>query len=248
MQRFRSALMQHMRTGGLIAKRCAVVGGVLLVATVAALWVWAPWEPREPVYDGKRLSYWLTDHGGNPSERGLLEDSNAVPILIKALKRDGWIGAAVYRQQLWPRLPVMMQRRLPSPPGNAGIRRRAAFLLGEMRPTSKAVKWGLIRALREDQDLTVRSLAAEGLFNVGEGDSAVVRAMVEAVQEDKNADTRKLAAEVLGRIGAGNRACVAALVGALEDKDLWIRRYVTNALLKLDPEAAAKAGVKPPSP
>jgi hypothetical protein len=111
--------------------RVHIVLGVLLVAAVGGLLWWSPCEPRdppEPVYDGKPIGHWLV-YGSRQVEtvselvrldqdplmvhsfsenkpanwqQRLFADSNAVPFLIKGLRRDTWFGAALYRKQVWP--------------------------------------------------------------------------------------------------------------------------------------------------
>ena len=54
------------------------------------------------------------------------------------------------------------------------------------------------------------------------------------------------AALALGYSGEGVNIAVTALTEALKDENSAVRRRATNALLKIDPEAATKAGVKVP--
>ena len=202
--------------------RLYLVCGVLVFAAVLGLLWWSPWEPREPAYDGKPISYLLapvsplgpqatTSHNPPPS---LLSDASAVPFLVRALKRDSWIGAAVYRKWLWPKLPRSMQRHLPLPAvDNYVARCGAAWYLGHMETLAKPSIPALIGALNEDEDSSVRAQAAWAL----------------------------------GVLGNGNKSAVAALAAARNDKDYIVRFSVTSALLKIDPEAAAKVGVKKPS-
>jgi hypothetical protein len=208
--------------------RLYLVLGILLVAAVVGLLWWSPWEARqvpEPVYDGKPISYWLSTTGmmwfsGDigvgtvvPPEF-LVNGSNSVPFFTKALKRDSWIGAAVYRKQVWPKLPPSIKSHLPPPGGNVYARQNAVLLLGLMGPMAKPAIPSLIRALREDEDRGVRNNAAWAL----------------------------------GQPGKGDKSAIAALTAALNDKDAYVRRMATNALRQPDPEAAAKAGVKPSPP
>ena len=189
-----------------------LVVGLLLVAAVG----WAGWQAvrrgaPEPVYQGKPLSYWLTNYASPP--RSLMSDSNAVPFLIRALRRDSWIGAAVYRKQVWPNLPAPMQKHLPPPIDHKEIRFAAALLLHGMGPVAKPAIPALIQTVRRDDNPNVRSLALAALGHVGNDDGNVL----------------------------------AILTRALNDRDGHIRQMATNTLLTIDPEAAAKAGVKPPS-
>jgi HEAT repeat protein len=232
-------------------KRWRVVGGVLLVAAAFGSAVWQAVRPPsqipEPVYEGRvfvdrathgrvlvnratyirneshPLSFWLTNFASGTvmfPPQGLLGDSNAVPFLIRALERDSWSGAAYYRKWLWPRLPASIQRRLPRPTDNWTARYSAAYALGIP---------ALIRALKTDDNPNVRGFASHALDSLGRGDKAAIAALTK-------------------ELGNKDKTAVAALTEALKDKDLRIRAAATNALLTLDPEAAAKAGVKiPPS-
>jgi HEAT repeat protein len=75
-----------------------------------------------------------------------------------------------------------------------------------------------------------------------------IPALILALQEDDDRHVRSLAALVLGRLREGDSAVTAALTKALKDQNWYVRDAATNGLLKIDPEAAAKAGVKPSSP
>jgi hypothetical protein len=252
--------------------RLYLVLGGLLVAAVAALWVWAPGQPREPVYDGKPLSYWITlrypliwvpeariinGESLDPSNpkvsawaRQVMSDSNAVPFLIRVLKRDSWFGAAFYRKWLWSKSPPSTKQRLPPPPAdNALARTSAAMLLGGMGSIGKPAIPALIRAFKSEETVHVKAAEAEALGKLGKGDRFAAAALSGALT-DKEWVVRIYAIQALTEVGVGkaDRAALAALTGALNDKDSDVRPFATNALLKIDPEAAAKAGVKMPSP
>jgi hypothetical protein len=205
------------------------VGGVLLVAAVFVLCVWAPWGPREPVYDGKALSYWLSYSpprtGSIPASfefdpvspdlaRKIVADENAVPFLVKAMVgHDRRLGNAYFRTLA--RLPRWIERLLPPPPNNGLFTRaRAATLLVDIGAIAKATVPDLIRGLKKDEDYHLRRLAALALGNLGEGDSNAV----------------------------------TAVTAALCDNHVNVRMAATNALWRLDYEAAVKAGINPRAP
>jgi hypothetical protein len=214
--------------------RLYLVGGVLLVVAAVGLLWWSPWEvrePPEPVYDGKPISYWLTNSrldsvylrrtlsgaASWPTEslpQSLLTNSNAAAVLIKALKRDSWFGAAIYRKHVWPIMPAVLRTHLPPPIGNAATRTGAAEVLDRMGLVAGPAVPSLIKALKEDDDKFVRIFATEAL----------------------------------GRTGSGDAAVTAALMEALKDKDVSVRYSVSNALWQVDPGAAVRAGVKPAQP
>ncbi len=161
--------------------RLYLAGGVLLVAAVGGLLWWPPRQPPDPVYNGKPLSYWLTNilSGFSPSlaldpwmghappkwEWEAVPPPSAVPFLIKALERDSWFGASIYRKQVWPKLPPSIKRHLPPPVDNPTIRRQAAYLLGQMGPMAKPATPALIRASKQDDDPVVRLLAGLAATN-----------------------------------------------------------------------------------
>ncbi len=197
--------------------RLYLVLGVLLVAAVVGLVCWSPWELREPVYAGKPVSFWLT-HTNSMGWTPVL-DSDAIPFLIKALRRDSWFGAAVYRKRMWPRLPAAIKSHLP-PPANPVFRDRAASLLYWMGPTAEPAVPALIRALEQDDYYVVRNQAAAALGSIGKGDSNVVTALVGALRDKP---VRSAAISALRQIGQGTNAAVAALTEASKGNGRRVR-------------------------
>ena len=96
-------------------------------------------------------------------------------------------------------------------------------------------------------DSKVQIQAALALCDIGEGKSSsnVIIALRRALK-DFNPEVRWLSARSLGVIGQGDQAAIAGLTQALNDAVGTVRESATNALLKLGPEAAAKAGLKKP--
>jgi HEAT repeat protein len=70
----------------------------------------------------------------------------------------------------------------------------------------------------------------------------VVPPLVEVLQ-DESPYVRRDAAAVLGKFGP-EEAAVAALLAARKDKDQGVRKAVEAALKKIDPVAAARAGIR----
>ena len=187
-----SGLMQSMRSGELIAKRCAVVGGILLVAALGGLLLWSP---REPVYEEKPISYWLSAVATAPPEN-LSKDPNAIRFLIKALNRDSWIGASVYRKQVWPKLPRVIRGLLPGPTNRVAERTMAAVCLRKMGPMAEPAIPALARVLKEDEDFGVRCNAVWALAAIGKGHSTAISTLVSA-QADKDEHVVNAAAAAL---------------------------------------------------
>jgi hypothetical protein len=165
--------------------RLYLVCGVLLVAALGGLLWWSPWVPREPVYDGHPLAFWLTN-SSSMADKLVIADSNAVPFLIKALTRDSWVGAAYYRKWLWPQMPPSIQRSLPPPPDNWVARCHAAALLNSQH--EKRAIPAFIRALKEDDNPQVRLLAARYLGELANtNDKSVVVALTAALNDTHKA-------------------------------------------------------------
>jgi len=61
---------------------------------------------------------------------------------------------------------------------------------------------------------------------------------------DANSFTRWQGALFLERFGTDSQGAVPTLIPLLSDSHADVRRAVTNALKAIDPEAAAKAGIK----
>ena len=253
--------------------RLYLVLGASLVVAVGALWAWVPARPTETNYEGKPLSYWLTlgmalrvtDDGGlearysmpSPNSRSSvqgvihLDDTNAIPFLVRALKRDSWFGARYYREWLWPKLPPVMQARLPPPAPNSFVsyvrREDAALFLGSMGPLARPAVPALVNAANErGADDVLKMFAIWALSNIGTRDEATIAVLAKGLNLPA-VELRVYAANRLRDLGEAGRDkdVLSALTNALKSPDQEVRIAATNALLKIDPEAAIKAGVQP---
>jgi hypothetical protein len=195
----------------------------------------------EPVYEVHPLSYWLTrryrfpglaaEGSGiyDPLPTSLLSDSNAVPFLVRALRRDSWVGQAYYRKQVWPKLPLRIKAHLPTPPAdNWQVRENAAGLLGRMGPLAEASISALGRAVREDESYRVRLMAAVALSYLRRGDRMAREALNVELQETNS----------WGRKAAATNALISIDPVAAVKAGVQIPTIIT-----LDPGAAVEAGV-----
>ena len=234
--------IKHVRIGGLIAKRWPVVCGVLLVAALG----WATWQALrqspEPVYEGKPIGYWLAPPVGGDGvilpPKGMATDSNAIPFLVEALNRQSTPFEKAYAI-VWPRLSVSLRRRLGQPANRPYGREVAAIMLGGMGTLAQPVIPALVRALN-DRHWGVRRAAAEALGELGREDETVVTAL-RAALSDNSEEVRFSAAVSLAQLGDKDRTTINALVAALSAESGWVRFRATNALMKVDAVAAARA-------
>jgi HEAT repeat protein len=148
-----------------------------------------------------------------------------------------------------PAVPALI--RVLKEDDNYYIRCNAAFdvaYLGDTKDDS-TVTMALVQALRRDEDVRVRLAVVRFMDLTGRGSKAVVVALSGALK-DKDTRVRSEAALALSRCmgeGKADRSVVTALTLALNSKDSEVRLAATNALLKLDPGFAAKAGISIPT-
>ena len=144
-------------------------------------------------------------------------------------------------------------------------RSAAAFFLGQLGPSAEPAVPALLQRLQDD-DWRVRRLAGYALeyyFNpqpwmwrdcgskcrvtpsdaIQPDQQGFAKALMACVN-DGNAEVRVMAVGLLGRLGALARPALPLLTERLADDDERVRYYAQAALIKIDPEAAAKAGLK----
>ncbi len=118
----------------------------------------------------------------------------------------------------------------------------AIWALGSHRAAVAGTVPALLRNLTNTLSQT-GPLAAWALGEIGANHEQVVPVLMIALNFPA-VDVRWSAAEALGKFGTNALAAVPALLHALQDTDAQVRNNSKDALKKIDPEAAAKAGVK----
>jgi HEAT repeat protein len=119
------------------------------------------------------------------------------------------------------------------------VRAQVAWALGGVGKGSRTAVAALTAALKQ-REFSVRYYAARALFRIDR----------EAAAAQKTGDVPNIRIEVavaLGEFGKDATPAIPALTALLRDTNPVIRNLATNALLKLDLKAAAKAGLKEPS-
>src|ERR1051326_4571180 len=142
------------------SRAMALVAFLALIAVAAFIAL----QPREPVYQGKRLSEWLNDYQDAAQQDGGVNTTmkavramgtNAVPFLRRALhRRDNGLDRG-YRR-LWPKLPAWLRDHIFKPRTEAErIRRWAPTFLRALGPAAQPAIPDLVNAL-EDESWSVR--------------------------------------------------------------------------------------------
>ena len=127
------------------------------------------------------------------------------------------------------------------------VRDMAAFTLRYLGPVAGDAVPSLITCLA-DSSVGVQGEAIMGLGEIRQHPEQTVPVLVEVLEQPTSplhpVILRANAIWALGQFGARADAAVPKLVESLSDTQWLIRSAATNALRKIDPEAAARAGVK----
>jgi HEAT repeat protein len=193
----------------------------MALATVGVIW-WLFWGPSnsEPIYKGKRLSYWLQGYSGRLLKKPKWGDTdeairqigtNGIPAMLKMLQaKDSWLKTkliALVRKQRFMRVNIM----------DAGDKNSCASLglltLGDA--ASNAVP-----ALIEIYDKNISRLSRhETHFVIGHLGPLAKQAIPSLIRNMTNEDfcVRQDAQDALGRILSEPELVVPAMVAALHD-------------------------------
>lgn len=185
-------------------------------------------EKKEPELDGKKLSEWLT----------LLKD--------KDNKERGKAATAIATMGSKARPANAALVEMLKDEKDLHGRQLSAYVLTYIRPDAKTTIEPLLQALR-DSDAQVRRHSAVALARFGKEVSKQVKpatASLVALLKDESADKRQLAAYVLTYIEPDPTMVVGPLRNALKDKAEGVRKTAGEALLKIDPDAAAREGIR----
>jgi HEAT repeat protein len=122
------------------------------------------------------------------------------------------------------------------------LRCEAARALARTDPQGPGTDAALSAAAK-DRRGSVSVCAAEALWRATGDAERAARALVARLSDEQ---VRASAAQVLYRMGPQAKAAVPALLAAAKDKNRLFHESVVMALQKIDPRAAAAAGVTPP--
>jgi HEAT repeat protein len=159
------------------------------------------------------------------------------------VRRNALRGLYSFGQRAKPAVPALLEA-LQNP--DAAVRVLSARTLLRIDPetVSQASVLPLLLKSLTDNDRVARWAAIEALAEVQNEAATVVPAIAERLQQDPDPDVRLVAARCLSQLGRQAQAAAPALLSALKDKDSRVRDRAAATLKKIDPEAAANAGVK----
>jgi hypothetical protein len=201
---------------------------------------WLKWSARK---GGEYAVFWKRRAATACGELGQ-DGAPAFPAMMEASK-DGPAASEVTAalSRMLPRSAPVLTNLLAT--GNATARCRAAdaLMTAYSHPEiEEMARTALLRAL-EDRNPGPRSSAVSAFQFWNQRLDVVVPALARALS-DPHPSVRGNAATSLGNFGSAAKPAVPELLKLLQDTNDYPRKRAMEALLKIDPEAAAKAAAK----
>jgi hypothetical protein len=155
-----------------------------------AAFAWVVFRPREEMYAGQPVSYWmrvLSDLAPGSDPPVVWQDlgPDALVILIKGLElRNGWHEKyeGVYRTA-WSATPGWILRRLPRPLRTEDAALNALFILERLGTNARPVYPAMIHVLKTDRSGFLRGVAAECLVEMEPSDALVRPALIASLSD-----------------------------------------------------------------
>jgi HEAT repeat protein len=122
-----------------------------------------------------------------------------------------------------------------------GVRRVAIEAIDRLGPAAQTAEPALFERLQDDSPM-VRACAAGALWDVARRTNEVLLVLARSLHDD-NSTTRALSAMYLGHLGPAALPAAPELIKALKDNK-QVSEQASEALKRIDPMAAARAGLK----
>jgi HEAT repeat protein len=226
----------------IIRTLAGVIAGILII--IAAIWVLTMTLGNIRslhLYAGQPMDYWRGQlYGGDAGASNAayaVVDAQIIPKLVDAMLHDTNDS----------QLRVSLIGALNELPGiqidyqNADARRIAAAAgLGEIGPVAGSAVPSLIESLQAKSFLFEKAVITS-LGKIHAEPQTVVPIVIPYLDDD---NLNEYAMAALAEFGSTARAAVPKLLPLLRTGDRFDRLAATEALQRIDPDAAAKAGVK----
>lgn len=177
----------------------------------------------EPLFNGRKLSDWLTVLREDPTPR---KRRGAVVALgqIAAADKDSFATA------IFAVGKAMQNDAVPA------VRQQAASVLGQQKVDDAAIiLLDLKNAVRQEKDPAVRREVAVTLGRFGKLARQAVPALTEALK-DPDLAVKSACVEALGRVGPDAHTAAPAILEALKSNDKALTQAAVFALGRVDPE------------
>jgi hypothetical protein len=222
-----------------MGKKRRILWAVLLVAVVAAV-VWLSMPSPEPVYQGKRLSYWLAGYdtgnynamhpmGPSPPTAGQADNAirqigtNAVPALLRMLQLPN--------PTLTERLLNVARKQhiIKIPFESANLNEKAFFGLMALGSQASNAVPQLIAIFEKNPSSFPQTAAPAILGTIGPASERAVPALLQGITHPHKT-VRGNVIFALGRIHAQPKLVVPALIKCLNDSDQFVQAAAVEAL------------------
>lgn len=220
---------------------------IIIIFASTALMGGAAWQvlrPREPVFEGKPLSFWLqgydpiqgTEPGNQKADEVLSQvGTNAIPTLLRMLSTGDppfivKLKALVRRQHF-----ISFRRRAAS---NQHFQAVKAFQ--RLGPSARGAVPALIEIYEQNLSAASQIETAHALGSIGPPASPAIPALLRGMT-NIDANVRCGTAFVLSQIHAEPALVVPVLTNSLHDSSLSVRMATINALGTFGPDAKSAA-------
>jgi hypothetical protein len=235
----------------MIKKLIRILAGVIIgvVILTAVVWLFSKTlgNTHYPtLYAGNTIDYWrqqLYGHDAGASNAAMaVISSQIIPQLVDTMFHDtNDSPARLSLINVLNGLPGVQYIQY----NTAGVRRaEAAQALGDLGPAAKSALPDLIKALK-GTDTAIRAAAISSLGEIHSEPDTVIPLLIPYLEDD-NLDVA--AANALAEFGSLAKSAVPKLLPLLHASDDDDQAAAQQALLKIDPEAAIKAGIKTNEP
>jgi HEAT repeat protein len=205
-----------------MGKRVRIVLAAAALALVGLI-VWQLLKPSEPVYKGKALSAWVALYN--------------LPYHADS-KRDGSVQK---NPEARDAITQIGTKAIPT-------------LLRMLRAKDSTLKTNIMGLLARQHIIKVSARpayfwnnAASVAFSIlGTNAQSAVPQLLEIANQNISRRSQHAAISSLGYIGSPARPAVPFLLQMITNGDTTVSQTARNALLRIDSEVAAKAGIKPP--
>jgi len=218
--------------------RCGCRVGLLAGAIVLLI---ASLGQRQHLYQGRPQYYWSQQINSlNPAlsnEAALVLNQEIIPRLKKIMFEDTNDSslriALIDKLNGLPAVNIFFQTA-------DGRRAAAAGGPGDFGAAAHAAIPALLQAV-QSQDRAVRGPAAVSLGKIHAKPEVVIPLLITYLDQE---ELRESAAEALGEFGGRSKAAIPKLLILFKVRDKSLHHTVEEALRKIDPDAAAQAGVR----
>jgi HEAT repeats len=196
---------------------------ILALVGIGAIVVGLAWvfSPREPIYQGKPLSYWLDETKGGDTEQAQAALRSvgpaAVRFLLDQVAREHPARQRIYAL-IWPKLPLGLRQRFSPPVSFRNYGNPNSRVVGYLRVLDPQTAMpDLLKALgSSDSGLQITALAAIAAY--GEQADAALPSLV-ALMKHPNGFVQRWAVFAVGRMGPSRKQAIPGVIAALKDDE-----------------------------